>query len=263
MILAGIISLFFINILDIFQIVFNITSNNPQLISIIIGILTAFIVSRYSYQKNRQMEHESSFQLLINELKDNRKRMDSFQSDFEEAKHTWLTSQEPTPVWIKNKKASFGYSTKVYQYFPCSAFNNFLNRGYHLNIVNNERLGSLMKLYSITIDFSNKVQSIEEKILKLKYYNYHRLNRAQNIHTDPLAFATSSYIDDYSIMINDGMEISDYCDLIQKMFNVTKNQFIQLYNEFDVLKTEEFQIEYKWQIFKKLQRAYVQINEIN
>lgn len=216
--------------------------------SILISIFTAVIVSRYSFLKNREQEHYLALNRLIAEINDNYSRMETFEANYETARENWLAHESSEMTWIPNKKPSYGFSTKVYQYFPCAAFNNFMNRGYFLDITDLEKLEVIMELYSISINLSNTLQDYEVRISKIIQ---NRSPVAEEPPQDRYSLLTQGATADLRFEYNDDFDtsrrsIEDYCLLIERVFSEEKSKFKRKYEMSNINNLNGLTIKYWW-----------------
>lgn len=147
--------------------IFNDINPFTRLIGIIIAFLTGLIVSRFTFYKNKQLEHKTALERLKLEIEKNHEKMGLFLADFKSTIIKW--ESDDAPHWIPNKVPSFGFSNNVYQYFSCSAFTAFMNRNHHLDINDIRKISIIMEMYAASINLSVKSQEIEEKINSMKH----------------------------------------------------------------------------------------------
>jgi hypothetical protein len=219
-------------------------------ITIILSIVTAFIVSRYSFLKNRQQEHFLALKRLISELNDNYERMETFAVNYNEVKEKWLNQYIREMAWIPNKKPSYGFSTYVYQYFPCAAFNNFMNRGHFLDIPDSDKLEKIMLLYSISINLSNHIQDNEVKIARI-IESRSREVKGNQMDTSSLTSAATAdlrFVYPQGRETNDPNSVEDYCEFIEEIFSSEKIKFKNLFETSNITDYKGMTIKYWWQI---------------
>jgi len=203
--------------------------NPPQLllVSALIAIITGTIVSRMTFYKNRQIEHNKALDKLLNEIEENHEKLEecTFLKNLDDTRIKYTQFNWEREAWLPKASSFFGMLKfdAPLQYLPQKAYYNFMNRGFYMNFQDYSRLDHLIKLYSVYIRFSWDSQEIEDAIHDTKNGKI----------TDPSK----------QISADEG------CDEIKKMYYEYKERFDQRYIEFNPKNNEGLRMRNRWIIY--------------